>query len=217
MQHQLPPLPYPLDALKPHISSETMEFHYGKHHKAYVDKLNELIKGKPQEQMALEEIVRSAEGPIFNNAAQVWNHTFFWHCMSPDAPKSPQGALAKAIDSGFGSFDKFKDDFSAAATSLFGSGWTWLVADASGALSIVSTQNAHTPIEGDRIPLLTCDVWEHAYYIDYRTARPQFVKAFWNVVNWEFAARNFENRGAHAAAAASGMRGSKSKDRTEAV
>jgi Fe-Mn family superoxide dismutase len=194
MQHQLPPLPYPLDALEPHISRETMEFHYGKHHKAYVDKLNELIKGKPQAEMSLEEIVRNSAGPIFNNAAQAWNHTFFWQCMSPDGGKAPQGTLTQAIDGSFGSLEKFKDEFSSAAIAVFGSGWTWLVTDAAGKLAIRSTQNADTPIAEEGVPLLTCDVWEHAYYIDYRNARPEFVKAFWNVVNWQFAARNYENR-----------------------
>jgi Fe-Mn family superoxide dismutase len=208
MQHQLPPLPYGLDALEPHISRETMEFHYGKHHKAYVDKLNELIKGKPQEQMTLEEIVRNSAGPMFNNAAQVWNHTFFWQCMSPEGGSKPEGAFAQAIDGSFGSMDKFKDEFSSSAIAVFGSGWTWLVTDESGKLTIKSTQNAHTPIEDNAVPLLTCDVWEHAYYIDYRNARPQFVKAFWNVVNWQFAARNYENRGQHSARQAAGLQGS---------
>jgi Fe-Mn family superoxide dismutase len=208
MQHQLPPLPYGLDALEPHISRETMEFHYGKHHKAYVDKLNELIKGKPQEKMTLEEIVRNSAGPIFNNAAQAWNHTFFWQCMSPDG-RAPEGDFARAIQGSFGSLEKFKDEFSSAATSVFGSGWTWLVTDASGKLAIKSTQNADTPIADSGIPLLTCDVWEHAYYIDYRNARPQFVKAFWNVVNWQFAARNFDDRGKRTGGSAdSGLQGS---------
>lgn len=216
MQHQLPPLPYGLDALEPHISRETMEFHYGKHHKAYVDKLNELIKGKPQEQMTLEEIVRNSSGPIFNNAAQAWNHTFFWQCMSPDAGK-PEGDFARAIEGSFGSLEKFKDEFSAAAVAVFGSGWTWLVTDAAGKLAIKSTQNADTPIADNGIPLLTCDVWEHAYYIDYRNARPQFVKAFWNVVDWQFAARNFEKR-AERARADSGLQGSAaSRERTGAT
>jgi Fe-Mn family superoxide dismutase len=208
MQHQLPPLPYGLDALAPHISRETLEFHYGKHHKAYVDKLNELIKGKPQEQMTLEEIVRNSAGPVFNNAAQAWNHAFFWQCMSPDGG-APQGDFAQAIDGSFGSLEKFKDEFSSAAIAVFGSGWTWLVTDASGKLAIKSTQNADTPIADNGIPLLTCDVWEHAYYIDYRNARPQFVKAFWNVVNWQFAARNFESRAERARASTdSGLQGS---------
>ena len=218
MQHQLPPLPYALDALAPHISRETLEFHYGKHHKTYVDKLNELIKGKPQEQMTLEEIVRNSAGPIFNNAAQAWNHSFFWQCMSPDGG-SPQGDFARAIDASFGSLEKFKDEFSAAAIGVFGSGWTWLTTDASGKLAIKSTQNADTPIADSGIPLLTCDVWEHAYYIDYRNARPQFVKAFWNVVNWQFAARNFEGRAERSRSKAdTGLRGSAaSTERTDAV
>ncbi len=218
MQHQLPPLPYDLDALEPHISRETMEFHHGKHHKAYVDKVNELIKGKPQEQMTLEEIVRNSAGPMFNNAAQAWNHTFFWQCMSPEAAKAPEGKLAQAIDGSFGSLEKFKDEFSSAAIEVFGSGWTWLVTDASGKLAIKSTQNAGTPIAEDAIPLLTCDVWEHAYYIDYRNARPEFVKAFWNVVNWQFAARNYDQRAQSRGKVESGLRGSAaSRERSGAV
>jgi Fe-Mn family superoxide dismutase len=195
-----------------------MEFHYGKHHKAYVYKLNELIKGKPQEHMTLDEIVRDSAGPMFNNAAQAWNHTFFWQSMSPESAKAPQGDFARAIDTSFGSLEKFKDEFSSAAIAVFGSGWTWLVTDASGKLAIKSTQNADTPIADNGIPLLTCDVWEHAYYIDYRNERPQFVKAFWNVVNWQFAARNFDNRAERARGkAGSGLQGSAaSSERTGA-
>jgi superoxide dismutase, Fe-Mn family len=199
MEHQLPPLPYLLDALEPHISRETMEFHYGKHHRTYVEKLNSLIKGTPHENMVLEEIIRTAQGPVFNNAAQTWNHTFFWNSLTPEASAKPEGDLSKAIDAKFGSFDAFKDKFTAAATELFGSGWTWLVRNGSGGLSIETTANADTPIRNGGVPLLTCDVWEHAYYIDYRNSRPDFLKAFWKVVNWEFAARNLSKQSGGAA------------------
>ena len=191
MQHQLPPLPYALDALEPHMSAETLEFHHGKHHKAYVDKLNELIKNTEHEHMELEEIVRSApQGPIFNNAAQTWNHAFFWHCLSPDGGKA-EGELSRAIDASFGSFDAFKSKFTKTAIETFGSGWAWVVRGKDGSLAIESTSNAGTPIVGNKQPLLTCDVWEHAYYIDYRNARPKFLEAFWNIVNWDFVRRNF--------------------------
>ncbi|MBC8007443.1 MAG: superoxide dismutase [Prolixibacteraceae bacterium] len=192
MKHELPELPYALDALEPHISNETMEFHYGKHHKTYVDNLNELIKGTPQEQLDLVEIIRTAQGPVFNNAAQTWNHTFFWHSLSPEGGGNPEGRLAQAIDSAFGSFDLFKNRFTTTATELFGSGWVWLVRDRGGLLSIETGSNAETPITGDGKPLLICDVWEHAYYIDYRNVRPDFLKAYWNIVNWEFASKNFD-------------------------
>jgi Fe-Mn family superoxide dismutase len=190
--HQLPPLPYAPDALEPHMSAETLEYHHGKHHKAYVEKLNKLIAGTRYEPMALEEIVRESQDEIFNNAAQAWNHTFFWNCLSPDAARKPEGRLAQAIDARFGSFDAFKDKFSSIATELFGSGWAWLVRDQAGGLSIEATSNADTPIARSNKPLLTCDVWEHAYYIDYRNARPDFLKAYWNVVNWDFANRSFQ-------------------------
>ena len=192
MEHQLPPLPYLLDALEPHISRETMEFHYGKHHRTYVDKLNALIKGTEYEKMALEDIIRKADGPVFNNAAQTWNHTFFWNSLTPDGGGKPEGALAGAIKKSFGSFDAFKDKFTKAATEHFGSGWAWLVRDDSGALSIETLSDAGTPLKSGAVPLLTCDVWEHAYYIDYRNARPEFLKAYWKIANWEFASRNFD-------------------------
>jgi superoxide dismutase, Fe-Mn family len=189
--HQLPPLPYALDALEPHMSAETLEFHHGKHHKAYIEKLNELVAGTRYEQMTLEEIIRESQDAVFNNAAQAWNHTFFWNCLSPEAARKPAGPLAQAIDDSFGSFDAFKDEFTSAATQLFGSGWAWLVRDATGGLSIETGSNADTPIARNNQPLLTCDVWEHAYYIDYRNARPDFLKAYWKIVDWEFADSNF--------------------------
>ena len=192
-QHELPQLPYALDALEPHMSAETLEYHHGKHHKAYVEKLNELGAGTQGAEMDLEELVRNTEGTIFNNAAQAWNHAFFWNCLSPDGDRKPTGRLAHAIDASFGSFDAFKEKFTAAAVAVFGSGWAWLVRNPSGAVSIQATANAFTPITGEDTPLLTCDVWEHAYYIDYRNARPDFLKAYWNIVNWEFASRNFES------------------------
>ena len=202
MQHQLPPLPYLLDALEPHVSRETMEFHYGKHHRTYVEKLNELIKGTEYENMALEEIIRKAHGPVFNNAAQTWNHTFFWNSLSPEGEGKPEGALAGAIKSIFGSFDAFKDNFTKAATEHFGSGWAWLVLDSSGALAIETLSDAGTPLTSGAVPLLTCDLWEHAYYIDYRNARPEFLKAYWKIANWEFASRNFNERRVEARAKA---------------
>jgi Fe-Mn family superoxide dismutase len=191
MQHQLPALPYALDALQPHISKETLEFHYGKHHQAYVTNLNNLIKGSEFENVSLEDIIRKSSGGVFNNAAQIWNHTFYWHSLSPKGGGKPSGDLAKAIDAKFGSFDEFKKQFSAAAVGTFGSGWAWLVKHKDGTVAIESTSNAATPLTTDSRPLLTCDVWEHAYYIDYRNRRPDYVAAFWNLVNWEFAAKNF--------------------------
>jgi len=189
--HELPALPYAMDALQPHISKETLEFHYGKHHQAYVTNLNNLIKGTEFEKMPLEEVIRKSKGGMFNNAAQIWNHTFYWNSLSPKGGGKPSGALAKAIDAKFGSFDEFKKQFSAAAVGTFGSGWAWLVKNADGSVGIESTSNAATPLTTDKKPLLTCDVWEHAYYIDYRNRRPDYVAAFWHLVNWEFAARNF--------------------------
>ena len=191
MQHQLPALPYALDALQPHISKETLEFHYGKHHQTYVTNLNNLIKGSEFENLSLEDIVRKSSGGVFNNAAQIWNHTFYWHSLSPNGGGKPSGNLAKAIDAKFGSFDEFKKQFSAAAVGTFGSGWAWMVKHKDGSVAIESTSNAATPLTTDRKPLLTCDVWEHAYYIDYRNRRPDYVAAFWNLVNWEFASKNF--------------------------
>ncbi|MEN3297784.1 MAG: superoxide dismutase, Fe-Mn family [Burkholderiales bacterium] len=192
MEHKLPPLPYPKDALQPYISAETMEYHYGKHHQAYVTNLNNLIKGTEYENMPLEEIIKKSSGGVFNNAAQVWNHTFFWNCMKPStgAAPAPTGPVADAINAKWGSFDKFKEEFSKSAVGNFGSGWTWLVKKGNG-VDIVNTSNAGTPLTGNDKPLLTCDVWEHAYYIDYRNARPKFVENFWNLANWDFVAKNF--------------------------
>jgi Fe-Mn family superoxide dismutase len=193
MPFTLPPLPYAMNALAPLISQETLEYHYGKHHQAYVTNLNNLIPGTEFEALSLEEIIMKAPaGGIFNNAAQVWNHTFYWNSLRPATDNNqPQGALAEAIVKNFGSFEAFKEQFNKAATGTFGSGWAWLVADHSGNLSISSTSNAGTPLTDNKIPLLTCDVWEHAYYIDYRNARPTYVSKFWDLVNWDFAAKNF--------------------------
>jgi Fe-Mn family superoxide dismutase len=188
MAIELPALPYARDALAPHISAETIDYHYGKHHQAYVTNLNNLIKGTEFENMDLVSIVKKAQGGMFNNAAQIWNHTFYWNSLSPKAGGEPSGKLADAIKKAFGGFAQFKDDFSKLAAGTFGSGWAWLVQRADGSLGIVSTSNAATPITGADRPLLTCDVWEHAYYIDYRNARPKYVEAFWNLVNWDFAA-----------------------------
>jgi Fe-Mn family superoxide dismutase len=191
MAFELPPLPYEKNALEPNISAETLEFHYGKHHQAYVTNLNNLIKGTEFENSALEDIINKSSGGVFNNAAQVWNHTFYWHSMrSPKEDNAPSGKLADAITKAFGSFDKFKEEFTKSATGNFGSGWTWLVQRPDGSLGIVNTSNAATPITGSDKPLFTIDVWEHAYYIDYRNARPKYVESFWNLVNWDFAAKN---------------------------
>ncbi len=192
MEHKLPPLPYAMDALAPHISKETLEFHYGKHHQAYVTNLNNLIKGTEFDKASLEEIVKKASGGVFNNAAQVWNHTFFWSSMKPGGGGKASGALAAAIDKKWGSFDAFKEAFAKSAVGNFGSGWTWLVKKSDGGVDIVNTANAGTPIAGADKPLLTIDVWEHAYYIDYRNARPKFVETFLaNLANWDFAGKNF--------------------------
>jgi Fe-Mn family superoxide dismutase len=193
MVHELPALPYALDALAPHISKETFEFHYGKHHQAYVTNLNNLIKGTEFENASLEEVIKKSSAGIFNNSAQVWNHTFFWHSMKPGGGGTPSGALAAAIDKKWGSFDAFKDAFTKSAVGNFGSGWTWLVKKEDGSVDIVNTSNAGTPITGSDRPLLTIDVWEHAYYIDYRNARPKFVETFLaSLANWGFAGKNFE-------------------------
>ncbi len=191
MEHTLPPLPFAKNALAPHMSEETLEFHYGKHHQTYVTNLNNLIKGTEFENLSLEEIVKKSSGGIFNNSAQVWNHTFFWNSLSPQGGGAPSGALADAINAKWGSFDKFKEEFAKTAVGTFGSGWAWLVKKADGSLDLVSTSNAATPLTTDAKALLTIDVWEHAYYIDYRNARPKFVEAYWNIVNWDFAAKNF--------------------------
>jgi len=192
MAIELPPLPYDRAALEPHISAETLDYHHGKHHKAYVDNLNKMIEGTEFADMPLVEIIRKSQGAMFNNAAQVWNHTFFWNCMSPNGGGEPTGALAEAINKAFGDFATFKAQFSETAIKTFGSGWAWLVQRPDGALALVSTSNANTPLTGEDTALLTCDVWEHAYYIDYRNARPKFVEAFWNTVNWEFVASNMK-------------------------
>ncbi|RMF22696.1 MAG: superoxide dismutase [Fe] [Deltaproteobacteria bacterium] len=190
MAFELPALPYAMDALAPHISAETLEYHYGKHHKAYVDNLNKLVAGTDMEGKSLEDIIRSASGGVFNNAAQVWNHSFYWNCLSPNGGGEPSGALADAINKACGSFAEFKEKFSTTAVTTFGSGWAWLVKKSDGSLAIVSTSNAGNPLTDGDQPLLTCDVWEHAYYIDYRNARPKYVEAFWNLVNWDFVASN---------------------------
>ncbi len=192
MAFELPALPYAKDALAPHISEETLEYHYGKHHQTYVTNLNNLVKDTEFADLSLEKIITSAPaGGIFNNAAQVWNHTFYWNSLSPNGGGAPSGALGEAIDQHFGSFENFKEKFSQTAITTFGSGWAWLVKKADGSLDLVSTSNAGTPLTDGHTPLLTCDVWEHAYYIDYRNARPSYVEHFWHLVNWEFANANF--------------------------
>ncbi|HYE05172.1 MAG TPA: superoxide dismutase [Planctomycetota bacterium] len=191
MAFTLPPLPFDKGALAPHMSAETFDYHHGKHHQAYVTKLNELIAGKPEEKQSLEEIIKAApEGPLFNNAAQVWNHTFFWSCLSPKGGGEPTGDIKAAIDRDLGGFAKFKEDFTNAAITQFGSGWAWLVLDG-GKLKVTKTPNAGTPMKTGQTALLTLDVWEHAYYIDHRNARPKFIEAFFaKMVNWEFAGQN---------------------------
>ena len=186
MAIELPPLPYERTALAPHISAETLDFHYGKHHQTYVTNLNKLIGGTEFESMDLESIVRKSQGGMFNNAAQVWNHTFYWNGLKPNGGGEPTGKLAELINKAFGDFAKFKEEFTKTAVGTFGSGWAWLVQRPDGALALVSTANAATPLTGADRALLTCDVWEHAYYIDYRNARPKYVEAFWNLVNWDF-------------------------------
>ncbi|GAB1596409.1 superoxide dismutase [Lysobacter claricitrinus] len=192
MAIELPPLPYDRAALEPHMSAETLDFHYGKHHKAYVDNANKMIEGTEFADMPLVDIIRKAQGGLFNNVAQVWNHTFFWNCMKPNGGGEPTGKLADAINLAFGDFATFKEEFAKTCVTTFGSGWGWLVQRPDGSLALVSTSNANTPITGEDTPLLTCDVWEHAYYIDYRNARPKFVEAFWNLVNWDFVASNMK-------------------------
>ena len=192
MEHTLPALPYEMDALAPHMSRETLEFHYGKHHQTYVTNLNNLIKGTEYEALSLEEIIKKAPaGGLFNNAAQIWNHTFFWNSLSPKGGGEPSGALADAIKAKWGSFDDFKKAFAQSAATNFGSGWTWLVKKADGSVDIANTSNAATPLTTDAKPLITLDVWEHAYYIDHRNRRPDFVGAFWHLANWDFATKNF--------------------------
>jgi len=191
MEHTLPPLPYAIDALAPHISQETLEYHYGKHHQTYVTNLNNLIKGTEFENLSLEEIIKKSSGGVFNNSAQVWNHTFYWNSLTPNGKGAPDGALAEAISAKWGSFDKFKEEFTKSAVGNFGSSWTWLVKKADGSLDIVNTSNAATPLTTDAKALITCDLWEHAYYIDYRNVRPKYLETFFKLANWDFAATNF--------------------------
>ncbi|HEX7506356.1 MAG TPA: Fe-Mn family superoxide dismutase [Polyangia bacterium] len=192
MEHKLPELPYAKTALAPHISAETLEYHYGKHHATYVANLNKLIAGTEFAESSLEDIVKKATGGLFNNAAQVWNHSFYWNCLSPKGGGEPSGALADAIAKNFTSFSAFKEKLTAAAVTQFGSGWAWLVKNSDGSLAIEQTSNAATPLKDGKKPLLTVDVWEHAYYIDYRNARPAYLEAYWKLVNWEFAAANLK-------------------------
>jgi len=191
MAHELPALPYALDALAPHISAETLEIHHGKHHATYVTNINNLVAGTEYESASLEEIiVKAPAGGIFNNAAQIWNHTFYWNCLSPNGGGEPTGAIADAINEAFGSFAEFKEQFSKTSITTFGSGWGWLVKNSDGSLALASTSNAGNPLTEGQTPILTCDVWEHAYYVDYRNRRPDYVAAFWKLVNWDFANAN---------------------------
>ncbi len=194
MAIELPALPYDMAALQPHLSKETLEYHYGKHHKTYVDKLNAAIPGTKYEKMSLDEIVlaSTAEPKVFNNAAQIWNHTFYWNGFKPAGGGEPKGAMADAINAAFGSYADFNKKFSEAATLLFGSGWAWLVKKADGKLDIVTTKDAGCPLTDKHKPLLTCDVWEHAYYVDYRNARPKYIESFWKLVNWDFVEKNLK-------------------------
>ena len=191
MAFELPALPYADDALEPHISAETISFHYGKHHQTYVTNLNKLVPGTAFEDLSVEQIIMKAEGGIFNNAAQIWNHTFYWNGLTPNGKDVASGTLASAITEKFGSFDEFKVKFSTSAATNFGAGWTWLVKNNDGSIEIVNTSNAGCPLTDGQTPLLTCDVWEHAYYIDYRNARPKYVETFWKLVNWDFVEANF--------------------------
>ena len=190
MAFELPALPWAEDALAPHISAETIGYHYGKHHKTYVTNLNNLTEGKPEADMSLEDLVKTSSGGLFNNAAQIWNHTFYWNCLSPTGGGEPSGAVAQAINQAFGSFAEFKEAFTKLSITTFGSGWGWLVKNTDGSLELVSTSNAGCPLTENQTPLLTCDVWEHAYYVDYRNARPKYLEAFWNLVNWDFVEQN---------------------------
>ncbi len=190
MAIELPALPYAIDALAPHISQETLEFHHGKHHATYVTKLNAAIPGTEFENMSLEDIIKKSSGPVFNNAAQIWNHTFYWNCLSPNGGGEPTGAVADAINKAFGSFSEFQAKFDDKAVNNFGSSWTWLVKNADGSLEIVNTSNAGTPMTSGQTALLTVDLWEHAYYIDFRNARPAYLSAFWKLINWDFVAKN---------------------------
>ena len=191
MTYELPALPYAKDALVPVISAETIDYHYGKHHQAYVTNLNNLVPGTEHEGKSLEELIHSTSGGLFNNAAQVWNHTFYWNGLSPDGGGEPSGTVGDAIVEAFGSFDAFKEQFVKSAIGNFGSGWTWLVKNADGGLEIVNTDDAETPLTDGKTPLLTIDVWEHAYYIDYRNARPKYLDEIWKIVNWDFVEANY--------------------------
>lgn len=192
MEFKLPELPFSHDALEPNISKKTIEFHYGKHHQTYVNKLNDLIKGSNFEDLTLEQIIQKADGAVFNNAAQIWNHTFYWESFKPKGGGEPKGELKTLIESKWGSFQKFKDDFSQAAITLFGSGWAWLVKKPNGSIDIVKKSNAENPLRDGDKPLLTCDVWEHAYYLDYQNRRPDYVDAFWNIVNWDMVEKRLD-------------------------
>jgi Fe-Mn family superoxide dismutase len=192
MAFELPALPFAKDALAPHISAETLDYHHGKHHQTYVTKLNGLVEGTDMANKSLEELIRTTEGGVFNNAAQVWNHTFYWNCLSPNGGGEPTGALADAINAKWGSFAAFQEAFNTSSVNNFGSSWTWLVKNADGSLDIVNTSNAHTPIEDENVTaVMTVDLWEHAYYIDHRNARPSYLTGFWQLINWEFASANF--------------------------
>ncbi|MDD7804477.1 MAG: superoxide dismutase [Fe] [Endozoicomonas sp. (ex Botrylloides leachii)] len=193
MVFKLPALPYARNALEPHISEETLNYHYGKHHNTYVVKLNGLVEGTPLENKSLEEIIKTSEGGIFNNAAQIWNHTFYWNCLIPNGGGKPTGSLAEVIDKTFGSFEDFTAKFNDMAVNNFGSSWTWLVKNNDGSIEIVNTSNAGTPLTTGQTPLLTCDLWEHAYYIDYRNVRPDYLASFWKLINWEFVSKNFSD------------------------
>ena len=192
MAIELPALPYDRTALEPHISGETIDFHYGKHHKTYVDNLNKMIEGTEFADMPLEEIIRKSQGGMFNNASHILNHSFYWNCLKPAGGGEPTGKLSDAINAAFGDFARFKEQFTDTSIKTFGSGWGWLVQRKDGSLALASTSNAATPLTGEDTPLLTCDVWEHAYYIDYRNARPKYLDAFWNLVNWDFVASNMK-------------------------
>ncbi len=192
MAIELPPLPFARTALEPNISGETIDYHYGKHHKAYVDNLNKMIEGTEFADMPLEDIIKKSQGGMFNNAAQVWNHTFYWNCLSPDGGGEPTGKLADAINAAFGDFATFKAEFTKTAIGTFGSGWAWLVQRPDGSVALVSTSNAGTPLTTEDTALMTCDVWEHAYYLDYQNLRPKYLENFWNLVHWDFIAKNMK-------------------------
>jgi len=191
MAFEISDLPYSKDALTPHISAETLEFHFEKHHKGYLGKLNKAVEGTADAEKSLEDLIKTSKGGLFNNAAQVWNHSFYWNSMGPKKGGEPTGELATAINAKWGSFDKFKEEFNSVAAGTFGSGWAWLVKNSAGALEIVSTSNAGNPITDGHTPIFTCDVWEHAYYIDHRNSRPKYLESFWNLINWDFANSNF--------------------------